>query len=138
MGTTQDSMQSRVPIALCLIVHWAWSMDVSWTPSDPDGPLPNSKAYLDKLARLCELLKQDKLPPKLPRRTIQSQCAKLADKMRGSICISDTFSVSVLVRLGVVIVGAYMLSQQGEAVPEQVNVDDIYLPGGTLSQQEAG
>lgn len=47
-------------------------------------------------------------------------------------------TAGALVGLGVVIAGAYILSQQGEAVPEQVNADDVYLPGGTLSQKESG
>merc|ERR1712216_415522 len=75
------TMRAVMAALLYTLLAAVSGMDVSWTPSDPNDPLPNSKAYLDKLGRLCELLKQDKLPPKPPQRTIAIQCAKLKEKM---------------------------------------------------------
>ena len=43
--------------------------EATWTPAD-DGMLPLSKNYQDKLAGLCEKLKEGNLPPSLPRATI--------------------------------------------------------------------
>eukprot|EP00658_Telonema_sp_P-2_P083909 TRINITY_DN9197_c0_g1_i3.p3 TRINITY_DN9197_c0_g1~~TRINITY_DN9197_c0_g1_i3.p3 ORF type:complete len:142 (+),score=34.62 TRINITY_DN9197_c0_g1_i3:158-583(+) len=102
---------------LCvLLVGIASAFDVSWTPADLDGDLPSSKTYLDKLARLCGLLKSGDLPKSLPRASIEQQCRKLSEKMVGS---DGGWEWSwELVFGGLVLVGAVMVlatHQQREA-----------------------
>ena len=56
------------------------SLDVSWIPSDPDGPLPLSAKYRDSLRKLCTLLNSgDKLPFELQQKrpTLVKMCKKL-------------------------------------------------------------
>ena len=62
---------------LITIIH---SLDVSWLPSDPDGPLPLSSKYRAALGKLCTMISSGQtLPPdvnvKLP--IIKKLCIKL-------------------------------------------------------------
>lgn len=62
---------------LITIIH---SLDVSWLPSDPDGPLPLSSKYRAALSKLCTMISSGQtLPPeinvKLP--ILKKLCIKL-------------------------------------------------------------
>jgi len=60
-------MRALFLIALPLL--FANALDVSWVPSDPEGPLPYSKRYRDSLRKLCELIK--KSPNNLPAEVVE-------------------------------------------------------------------
>mmetsp|Transcript_46744 Transcript_46744/g.145948 ORF Transcript_46744/g.145948 Transcript_46744/m.145948 type:complete len:166 (-) Transcript_46744:37-534(-) len=67
-----------LPLALLLCL--ATALDVSWIPTDPDGPLPYSKKYRDSLGRLCTLIESGKpVQPELEeiRPRMNKICAKL-------------------------------------------------------------
>lgn len=63
------------------------SLDASWIPSDPDGPLPLSSAYRESLRKLCDLLdKGQPLPTEIEKKkkVIAKLCKRLeADKIIG-------------------------------------------------------
>ena len=72
----------RVLLIGLLCLKRACSLDVSWIPSDPDGPLPLSKSYRDSLRKLCDLIstKQiNSLPPELIEKkpVLQKLCIRL-------------------------------------------------------------
>ena len=58
----------------------AHSLDLTWLPADPDGPLPLSQSYRDSLERLCVLVEgPSPLPPDIvaKRELIEKLCVKL-------------------------------------------------------------
>ena len=61
-------------------LHVVTSLDVSWIPSDPDGPLPLSAKYRDSLRKLCTLLDSgNPMPAELKEKkpTLVKMCKKL-------------------------------------------------------------
>ena len=63
---------------LCL--QFVTSLDVSWIPSDPDGPLPLSAKYRNSLRKLCALIDNGTtLPPAVQAKkpTLIKMCKKL-------------------------------------------------------------
>ena len=58
-----------VLVSLCLVTslqHIVQAMDVSFIPSDPDGPLPLSSNYRESLRKLCDIMDKNKpIPPEL-------------------------------------------------------------------------
>lgn len=68
-------------IAAIFIFGSVTSLDVSWIPSDPDGPLPLSAKYRDSLRKLCTLLQSGgTLPSEIQqkRHVLSKMCKKLA------------------------------------------------------------
>lgn len=56
------------------------TLDVSWIPTDPDGPLPLSAKYRDSLRKLCGLMRSgNPLPAELSnrKRSLIKMCRKL-------------------------------------------------------------
>ena len=56
------------------------TLDVSWIPTDPDGPLPLSAKYRDSLRKLCGLMRSgNPLPAELTnrKRSLTKMCRKL-------------------------------------------------------------
>ena len=43
-------------LLIVLAAQPAHSLDLTWLPADPEGPLPLSQAYRDSLERLCVLV----------------------------------------------------------------------------------
>ncbi|KAJ1491745.1 hypothetical protein T484DRAFT_1932611 [Baffinella frigidus] len=74
-----------VIVALCAPL--AHAMDVSWIPSDPDGPLPMSSVFRDKLDILCSTIEIGRgLPQNIPpekRQAVNSMCTKLRAQVGG-------------------------------------------------------
>jgi hypothetical protein len=71
------------------------SLDVNWTPSDPDGPLPLSSKYRNDLSKLCQLIENNKpLPKKIKneKETIAKLCQKLKDSNES--LLEDSYSTS--------------------------------------------
>ena len=63
-----------------LLFQGSHALDVSWIPSDPDGPLPLSSNYRASLQKLCVLLKGNgKLPPELiaKKASLEKMCRQL-------------------------------------------------------------
>merc|ERR1719478_1619637 len=42
-----------VALAACLLAPPAAAVNLDWIPADPDGPLPASREYRDRLFQLC-------------------------------------------------------------------------------------
>lgn len=64
-------------------VLFAFGFDASWTPSDPDGPLPLSKNYRSTLRKLCRFLRtEQQVPPqvKVQKDVLIRLCKKLREE----------------------------------------------------------
>jgi hypothetical protein len=69
-------------LLLLALLQISFSLDVSWIPSDPDGPLPLSAQYRASLEKLCVLIReQRKLPKELleKKATLRKMCKRLDD-----------------------------------------------------------
>jgi hypothetical protein len=67
-------------IFLILWVSSSRALDVSWIPSDPDGPLPQSTAYRTALRQLCSRIASgSRLPDEINAKidTLNKLCVKL-------------------------------------------------------------
>lgn len=91
----------------------AVSLDVSWIPTDPDGPLPLSARYRDSLRKLCTLIESGKsLPVELTqkRHVLNKMCEKLKsgdNNIKSAGGTFNIFSVSSISRVAIAgIVGA--------------------------------
>jgi hypothetical protein len=98
-----------VPLCIKITV----SLDVSWIPTDPDGPLPLSARYRDSLRKLCTLIESGQsLPSELTqkRHTLNKMCVKLKsgdNNIKSASGIFNIFSVSSISRVAIAgIVGA--------------------------------
>jgi len=67
-------------LTFCLALSIASALDVSWLPADPEGPLPVSKEFRDKLRSLCNSLSPSFLSSLsvTKRDQITKMCAQLA------------------------------------------------------------
>jgi len=66
---------------LLIFFPFALGFDASWTPSDPDGPLPLSKNYRSTLRKLCRYLRtEQKVPPQV--QVQQDVLIRLCKKLR--------------------------------------------------------
>ena len=75
-------MSRLIFLLLCCIssLNTAVALDVSWIPTDPDGPLPLSANYRDSLRKLCYLMESGiPLPDELnqKKRVLDKMCRKL-------------------------------------------------------------
>ena len=80
---------------LLLFVFFSSCLDVSWIPSDPDGPLPLSKRYHEALNKLCIMIKNgSKLPKEIENKVVilEKMCQKL-EKSSNNL-LPDSFSSS--------------------------------------------
>lgn len=81
-------------LILYIQMYFSFSFDVSWIPSDPDGPLPLSSNFRSSLRKLCNLIDQGKVPPDLEGDkllVVRKMCVKLkeqSDEVNDSI-LSD-------------------------------------------------
>jgi hypothetical protein len=98
-----------VPLCIKITV----SLDVSWIPTDPDGPLPLSARYRDSLRKLCTLIESGQsLPAELTqkRHILNKMCEKLKsgdNNIKSASGIFNIFSVSSISRVAIAgIVGA--------------------------------
>jgi hypothetical protein len=94
---------------VCLFVLVVHGLDVSWIPSDPDGPLPLSANYRKELSKLCHIIKSGK---PLPKKVHNSKeiVYKMCQKLEASNDISsDTSSSSLLLYLILAAIGCYFL-----------------------------
>jgi hypothetical protein len=98
-----------VPLCIKITV----SLDVSWIPTDPDGPLPLSARYRDSLRKLCTLIESGQsLPSELTqkRHILNKMCEKLKsgdNNIKSAGGIFNIFSVSSISRVAIAgIVGA--------------------------------
>ena len=65
---------------LSTMQHIAKAMDVSFIPSDPDGPLPLSSSYRESLRKLCDIMDKKKtIPPELEAKkaVMKKLCVRL-------------------------------------------------------------
>ena len=91
--------------ALCIKI--VVSLDVSWIPTDPDGPLPLSARYRDSLRKLCTLMESGKaLPAELTQKKhiLQKMCKKLKsgdNNIKSAGNVFDAFSVSSISRVAI-------------------------------------
>jgi hypothetical protein len=76
---------NRISLFLVLILcAVAWSINTDWIPNDANAPLPLSKAYRDRLRKLCVLIKESPATLLEENELIQrkavvtAMCAKLA------------------------------------------------------------
>ena len=90
--------------------HVVKAMDVSFIPSDPDGPLPLSSSYRDSLRKLCDIMdKKRPIPPELEAKkaVMKKLCVRLKkdDKnvaagttgyVDSSICLSNLISFRLI------------------------------------------
>ena len=82
---TRHPLAVLVIVLLSRLLRSAVAFDVSWIPSDPDGPLPQSTRYRETLERLCVLIKDNaRLPPELQakREVLTKMCRRLEDDKR--------------------------------------------------------
>lgn len=75
-------MSRLILLLICCICSFKTSvgLDVSWIPTDPDGPLPLSAKYRDSLRKLCSLMKSGgPLPAELneKKHILNKMCHKL-------------------------------------------------------------
>jgi hypothetical protein len=73
-------IKKLIVLIFVMIVTIIQSIDVSWIPSDIDGPLPLSSKFRNSLEKLCKILSSgESIPPevKLKEKVIQSMCKKL-------------------------------------------------------------
>jgi hypothetical protein len=88
-------MSRLILLLICCICSFKTSiaLDVSWIPTDPDGPLPLSAKYRDSLRKLCSLMKiGGPLPPELneKKHVLNKMCLKL-DAGDSNIASVDKF-----------------------------------------------
>lgn len=72
-------------VLMCWLLRLAIGFDVSWIPSDPDGPLPQSTRYRQSLEKLCVLIKEKaRLSPELQakRAVLEKMCQRLEQDKR--------------------------------------------------------
>ena len=70
-------------IVLALLLNSYCCIDVSWIPSDPEGPLPLSRNYRDALRKLCDMIDTNApLPLQISEKkdVIQSLCFRLGQE----------------------------------------------------------
>jgi hypothetical protein len=87
-------------------------LDVSWIPSDPEGPLPLSANYRQKLSKLCQLLKSGKpLPREVhnSKEIVYKMCQKLEASSDISADPSSSSSSSLLIYLLMAAIIIYFL-----------------------------
>ena len=94
-------------VAIILAMGAAHALELNWLPSDPDGPLPYSQNYMDKLEQLCAL--KGKLPPTVPntkKKIILGLCRKLEKRKKVSVegGTNSTSSIWGLVSLALIAV----------------------------------
>lgn len=98
-------------ISLCIKI--TVSLDVSWIPTDPDGPLPLSARYRDSLRKLCTLIESGQsLPAELVQKKhiLTKMCQKLKsgdNNIKSAGSTFNIFSVTSISRVAIAgIVGA--------------------------------
>jgi hypothetical protein len=80
---TNHKISERKMLFLFILIFLfgiASSLDVSWLPSDADGPLPLSTNYRKALGKLCVMISSgQKLPPEMNSKLhiIKKLCEKL-------------------------------------------------------------
>lgn len=93
-----------------------YSLDVSWIPTDPDGPLPLSSRYRDALQKLCNQMSSgQKLHPDVDakRAVLKKLCAKLESSSMLTVDIFKNIPVrEILLTCLVVGGGTYAWTQR--------------------------
>lgn len=111
-------------LSLILQSMLSWGIDVSWLPSDPDGPLPVSTKYRDALRKLCKILHSGSKLPKeliLKRRVLENMCKKMdiADTNVKSSSFNFPFRKNIFALLGIG-GGSYLLWMHRETIHKVV------------------
>jgi len=102
-------------LILALLVVSSWALEGHWFPADPEGPLPTSKEYRDRLRSLCNVMSSgNRLPKELEDKKpeLQRLCQRLAEADKGAEpeeAINYGFWVCVLAAL---VVGYYLYTSR--------------------------
>ena len=102
-------MSRLIFLLLCFVcsLNTAVALDVSWIPTDPDGPLPLSAKYRESLRKLCSLMKSgNPLPAELNQKknVLDKMCQKLragdsniasVDKFRNMFSVASVRGVVI-------------------------------------------
>jgi hypothetical protein len=117
-------------------------LDVSWIPSDPDGPLPLSSRYRSALQLLCKQIHSgQKLSPEIAAKkaVLQKMCIKLQES--NSISIANPFEnlpiQKLLVSFIVIGGGTYYAWTQRRALYRFFRRKALSIRGGQVVGSEA-
>ena len=100
-------------VVIGIILLQAQALDVSWIPSDPDGPLPLSHRYRESLSALCgQIASGAALPPEIQekRKVLDNMCSKLSASEGVSESVSDD-SQNAYIFVGLIICGIIYLGR---------------------------
>eukprot|EP00301_Raphidiophrys_heterophryoidea_P022725 c6820_g1_i2.p1 GENE.c6820_g1_i2~~c6820_g1_i2.p1 ORF type:complete len:186 (-),score=40.64 c6820_g1_i2:116-646(-) len=117
------------------------AIELSWTPSDPNGPLPSSKAYRQQLQRLCRHLDDGTLPASFPIDTIRVQCNQLKAAQQASGGADSDVAVPVWQKVGVlclVVVGVLAYFGKLPGAAQQATGQRISAASSAASSWSSG
>ena len=127
------AMSRLIFLLICCICSFKTSiaLDVSWIPTDPDGPLPLSAKYRDSLRKLCSLMKiGGPLPPELNEKklVLNKMCQKLqagdsniasVDKFRNMFSVATVRGVVIAGFVG--LVSKYLIWDKRRGIRKYLN-----------------